>query len=439
MLPKFAHVIEIANIEHQFLVAKGIRHLIDALDEFTEVDDDGVLITAEDLDEDWEDTNPFAFQNVLLGSRGAPVTFASIETSHAGDPAFSTFRTGFNAFLAALGITGKNKSKIVLKVSDKNFNLYLYHKGAADMLQSPQLPNILAAKAQHLVTIFITLQADAQATFGRRLNDTFASNNFSDVARACNEERSLVIQETLEQHLLPVGVKWTREWISEEAEEYLAWQCAQTLHEREHTKLDNLFAPENQDDFIDIIQRHRPDVIGIGGFSIATAKLARQTKGLLNSLNFQSSNDNSQGAWGEHNRSDESSSTPIIYVHDEVARLYQHSQRAEEEFSALSPLSKYCVGLARYVQNPLNEYTPLGSDIVAITFEYVLKEKLFTALERTIVDINRAVTGPLLSASTTFAVHMYRTNQDKNRRWYSSVTATPHAPMSNPWTRTQAW
>jgi len=59
---------------------------------------------------------------------------------------------------------------------------------------------------------------------------------------------------------------------------------------------------------------------------------------------------------------------PVIYVHDNVARIYQHSHRMAEEFSALSPIAKYCVGLARYVQSPLNEFAALGSDITAIAF-----------------------------------------------------------------------
>lgn len=53
----------------------------------------------------------------------------------------------------------------------------------------------------------------------------------SATPRAWNEERSRVIQETLEHHLLPAGVKWTREWIREESEDYLAKQCAQSLRE----------------------------------------------------------------------------------------------------------------------------------------------------------------------------------------------------------------
>ncbi|CCO27990.1 Transcription elongation factor SPT6 AltName: Full=Chromatin elongation factor SPT6 [Rhizoctonia solani AG-1 IB] len=95
-----------------------------------------------------------------------------------------------------------------------------------------------------------------------------------------------------------------------------------------------------------------------------------------------------------------------MYGHDEVARIYQHSARAEAEFSALPLVARYCVSLARYVQNPLNEYAALGSDLTAVTFteaqNLIPKDKLLVALERGIVnvvnnvgvDINRAVNDP---------------------------------------------
>jgi transcription elongation factor SPT6 len=60
---------------------------------------------------------------------------------------------------------------------------------------------------------------------------------------------------------------------------------------------------------------------------------------------------------------------PVIYVHDDSARIYQHSKRASEEFSALSLTAKYCVGLARYTQSPMNEYAALGRDMAAITYD----------------------------------------------------------------------
>ena len=48
-------------------------------------------------------------------------------------------------------------------------------------------------------------------------------------------------------------------------------------------------------------------------------------------------------------------------MQDNVARIYQHTQHTTE-FCTLSPIEKYCVGLARYVESPLNEFAALGSD-----------------------------------------------------------------------------
>lgn len=128
---------------------------------------------------------------------------------------------------------------------------------------------------------------------------------------------------------------------------------------REHTRLDNLVDEENRIELKALLKRRRPDVIAIGGFSIATAKLSHRVKELINPKS-----DYDFGIEEQPEKFD----IEVIYVHDEVARIYQHSKRADEEFSTLTPLAKYCVGLARYVQSPLNEYAALGSDITAISF-----------------------------------------------------------------------
>jgi hypothetical protein len=57
-----------------------------------------------------------------------------------------------------------------------------------------------------------------------------------------------------------------------------------------------------------------------------------------------------------------------------------------EEFSALSPTAKYCVGLARYTQSPLNEYAALGTDITAISFDEDVQ--LLVGLSAEIISIN---------------------------------------------------
>ncbi|PSR77343.1 hypothetical protein PHLCEN_2v7944 [Hermanssonia centrifuga] len=324
---------------------------------------------------------------------------------------------------------------------------YLMNKRAVDMLQSAQFLNILAAEAEHLVTVSVHLPAEVKADFERRLNDAFASDSYSDTARSWNEERLRVVQETIEQHLIPVAVKWTREWIREEAEEFLCRHCAHTLRNRvdaapyitpelrpgetpsvlamswgkgdphkdaisiiymdeagrlrEHTRIDNLVDAENHEEFKDLLRRRRPDVIVVGGFTMATTKLAQRVKEVVNPRPPE----DIEGVNNDSQQNEETFNIPVIYVWDEVAKIYQHSKRAAEEFSAFSPVARYCVGLARYAQSPLNEYAAMGPDITTISFDedyqqLIPREKLLTALERVLVDItnkvgvdiNRAVT-----------------------------------------------
>ena len=137
---------------------------------------------------------------------------------------------------------------------------------------------------------------------------------------------------------------------------------------REHMKIDNLVDEATKDQFKDIVQRRRPDVIAIGGFSLSTTKLSQRVKETVGRKQLTEqpqswdSEPSQSSPEGELN-------VPVIYAQDEVARIFQHSKRAEEEFGALSTIARYCVGLARYVQSPLNEYAALGSDITAISFD----------------------------------------------------------------------
>lgn len=112
----------------------------------------------------------------------------------------------------------------------QNFK-YLHKKRAMDLTQSPQFLHILAAESEHLVTVSIALPPDVKADFERRLTDAFSSDGYGDATREWNAERLRVIQETLEQHLIPAAIKWTREWIRDEAEDFLCRHCAYALRE----------------------------------------------------------------------------------------------------------------------------------------------------------------------------------------------------------------
>jgi transcription elongation factor SPT6 len=180
---------------------------------------------------------------------------------------------------------------------------------------------------------------------------------------------------------------------------------------REQTKIDNLYDSDNLDEFIDLLKRRKPDVIVVGGFTMATLKLSQRVKEVLQGKHLQ----------GQESSWQQTFDIPVIYVSDDVARIYQNNQRAAEEFTGFSLNAKYCVGLARYAQSPLNEYAALGRDIINIHLgdeiqflvSFILwialccsravkvsDEKLLTAFEHVLVDvtnkvgvdINRAVT-----------------------------------------------
>jgi transcription elongation factor SPT6 len=92
-----------------------------------------------------------------------------------------------------------------------------------------QFLHILEAEKKNLVTVSLTIPSDVKVDLGRKLTDAFSSDNFTEAAKAWNVERSLVIHETLEQHLIPAGVKWIREVLRDEVEDLLANACGEKL------------------------------------------------------------------------------------------------------------------------------------------------------------------------------------------------------------------
>ncbi|KAI5899362.1 transcription elongation factor Spt6 [Schizophyllum commune H4-8] len=317
---------------------------------------------------------------------------------------------------------------------------YLLDKPITEFLDTPQFLQILAAESEHLVTVSISLSPLAQQQFEDLLNDACTSDAFGESSKLWNAERRQAVHDAVEQHLIPAGRKWVRDYLREEIEDAMANKCGTALYERIHvapwksqtdtdtplgavpavlavswgkgdvqrdpihavfvdsegrmrdyTQLENFHTQQPRDEFVDLIRRRNPDVIVIGGFSMATTKLSQRIKEIL----------------GEYSNQGGLAPKPVVYVPDDVARIYQHSRRAAEEFTTLPTIARYCVGLARYTQGPLNEFAALGSDVTAITLDedlqqWVPKEKLLTAFERRLVDvtnkvgvdINRAVTDP---------------------------------------------
>lgn len=302
------------------------------------------------------------------------------------------------------------------------------------MRRSRQFLHILQQEGRQAITVTMAIPGDERQKFVNQLVEAFASDSFSEMAKAWNEERALVAEEAVEKYLLPMGSKWIREYLREEVEDFLANHCGDALYEvcliglrgtsvfltspvqrinvapyrpptlqigevpsvlavswgmgdpkrddiqlvvldeagrcREYSQIDNLQDTKNKDEFKDLIKRRRPDVIVVGGFSLRTTDLAHKIKLTLrphqveyyrHTENIPVENDGSQ--------MDPALNVPVIYSFDECARLYQNSRRSAQEFPDLSVLQRYCVGLARYVQSPLNEFAAAGRDITAIALD----------------------------------------------------------------------
>ncbi|KAG8759037.1 Transcription elongation factor spt6 [Serendipita sp. 396] len=326
---------------------------------------------------------------------------------------------------------------------------YLDKKPVSAMTRGAQFLHIMAAEAEHLITLDVTIGEDVRAQFLNDLIQAVSSDGYGTVSKLWNEVRAQAVTEAVDKIFLPFGAKWIREWLREEVEDWLARRCGDELERRvnvkplftsysdpglgaprvmaiswgdgdpkkdaisvvfldeagrlrEHTQFDNLKEHNLEEDFKNMVRRWKPDLIVIGGFSASTHRLSEVVKQLVLDPIWQAAQKTPvEGSF------DKVRPTEVRYVLDAVARIFQHSKRASEEFGTLSTITRYCIGLARYAQSPLNEYAALGPDITAITFDQeaqhlVPREKLLIALERSLVnvvnrvgvDINRAVHDP---------------------------------------------
>ena len=137
--------------------------------------------------------------------------------------------------------------------------------------------------------------------------------------------------------------------------------------------------------FVELVERRRPDVIGVSGFSTETRKLYKQLTELVEHKDLRGAeyDDDEEGV--------QSDRLDVVTVNDEVARLYQNSDRAKMEHPGFAPLTNYCVAIAKYLQDPMKEYASLGGDITSISFHpcqlLVPQDKIKRQLETALVDM----------------------------------------------------
>jgi transcription elongation factor SPT6 len=138
------------------------------------------------------------------------------------------------------------------------------------------------------------------------------------------------------------------------------------------------------DAFVEIVERNKPEVIGVAGFTPSTRKVLENVRTIIHGKNLVGPT-----YIGPDDR-DQQDLIPLIIVNDEVARLYHTSEKARKDHPGWAQLSHYCFALARYLQDPLQEYASLGRDVISLNLHEVQhlvpQEKLLKKLEMALID-----------------------------------------------------
>lgn len=159
------------------------------------------------------------------------------------------------------------------------------------------------------------------------------------------------------------------------------------------------FLPDGADvkKLVDLIERRKPDVVSVSGWSVETRRLYKDLQDIIEKHDLRGT------PYEDDDGREMSEKLEVVITNDEVARLYHTSERAQSEHPTLPPLARYTVALARYMQSPLKEYAALGRDIISISFtpnqSLIPQEKVLKYLEMAMietvnlvgVDINEAV------------------------------------------------
>ena len=315
---------------------------------------------------------------------------------------------------------------------------YLRNQQLTDIARKPdRFLRMLRAEEEGLVDVKVRIE-NAES-FKKRLYADLESDNYSEIADAWNRER----REALDMALLKlerIMARGVKEALKTECENEIAKSCRDEYAKRldqapykpkgmmlgtiprvlalsngtgtfgrdavcwawveedgrvlENGKFTDLVMgdPERHTEdgadvkaFVELVERRKPEVIGVSGFSAETRKLYKHIDDIVERKELRGAD------YEDEDGNDRSDKLEVVVVNDEVARLYQTSDRANMEHPGFAPLTKYCVALAKYLQNPMKEYASLGRDIISITFDpaqrYVPQEKIIKALETAMVDM----------------------------------------------------
>ncbi|KAG0213501.1 Transcription elongation factor spt6 [Mortierella sp. NVP41] len=265
-----------------------------------------------------------------------------------------------------------------------------------------QYLQILQAQSEGLVKVEIKIPEEAK--YLQSIMDFFLSDNFSETSQTWNDLRRKILSNALKENVFVLMERGLSEKLRTQAEEWVAKKCQTALEDKlmmapyvprgarfdreysarvvaishgagtskdaiqvafvddkgkftDHMKIDNLRDERYQKDLVDFLDRRRPDVIVVGGFTVMTRRLVEQVEKVANDLRELRGDDVS-----------------VIMTNDEA-----------------NPLTRYCISLARLIQNPMNEYAALGRDLINIRQHplqhLVGEDRLRELLDRALINV----------------------------------------------------
>ncbi|CAG8446539.1 1713_t:CDS:10 [Diversispora eburnea] len=145
----------------------------------------------------------------------------------------------------------------------------------------------------------------------------------------------------------------------------------------DYLSFNNLRDNRDMEEFYKVIQfirKNKPHVIVIRCFDGRTRYLLEIVQEVVDYYKLQG---------GDH--------IPVIAINNEVAKLYMSSPRAKKEFPNHNDLTRYCISLARMLQNPIGEYAVLEESVASIIHHplqsLLSHEKLIECLQRGFINI----------------------------------------------------
>ncbi|KAJ3383360.1 Transcription elongation factor spt6 [Entophlyctis sp. JEL0112] len=312
---------------------------------------------------------------------------------------------------------------------------------------------ILIHKAELEGLVEVKVQVDEESKLMEDAIKHITNDYTSEIAERWNDERRRCVEKASREILFPAVVRWFKETMAMKATEALADECRSMLEKKidvqpyrrsrsrdddydeedenmktharvmaiswgdgdihsaafavcidEHgrvlstLKLLSLHMREQKSKDLDLIlealREHRIEVVVVGGTTLYTRRLIPDIVDTVRRMNDDNRRDDRDRRRYRHA---ELHIPEVSMVEDDVARLVMNSKRFAKEFPDFPPLARYCVSLARRVQDATAEFATLfnGDDEIKLLPVHpkqnlVPEDKLKRAFERAFINVVNA-------------------------------------------------